>query len=218
MKPRGLFRLDSLETGGPRNWAKQMISQLLRTALVLTLLFTAPLCPIAAEPPPTQKQMEDLRTKIGLAELRKDQAAVELYGRELKALEVRAGIATTPAAVAATSPAASFFSGPAGNLPPTSTTTLFSTPSPSSATLAGPSLTPPLAPRPLPTAAFAPTPAATTFQPVAPKARPTVPPFAGTFSPPPGCDSSSARPSPAWQLLQPRARRAASGRVASRGH
>ena len=185
MKPRGLFHLDSLETGGPRNWAKQMISQLLRTALVLTLLFTAPLCPIAAEPPPTQKQMEDLRTKIGLAELRKDQAAVELYGRELKALEVRAGIATTPAAVAATSPAASFFSGPAGNLPPTSTTTLFSTPSPSSATLAGPSLTPPLAPRPLPTAAFAPTPAATTFQPVAPKARPTVPPFAGTFSPPP---------------------------------
>lgn len=179
-----LFRLDSLETGGPRNWAKQMISQLLRTALVLTLLFTAPLCPIAAEPLPTQKQMDDLRTKIGLAEFRKDQAAVELYGRELKALEARAGIAPTPAAVAATSPAASFFSGPSGNLPPTSTTTLFSTPSPSSATLAAPSVTPPPAPRPLPSATFAPVPAATTFQPVAPKAAPSVAPFAGTFSSP----------------------------------
>lgn len=187
-----------------------MISQPLRTALVLTLLLTAPMCPMAAEPPSTQKQLEDVKLQLILAQARNDQAAVERYDRELKALEarVRLGAAPTnlaPAGAPATlAPVPSYFSAPPGSVPPASTTTLFSPPTAPSTTSIAPAFTP--SPRPAPPAILAPAPVAPSFSPPTPKATSTVPPFVGTFTAPAlaATASPSATARPGMSAEEPR--------------
>ncbi|MBI5799331.1 MAG: SLBB domain-containing protein [Verrucomicrobia bacterium] len=158
-----------------------MISQLLRTALVLTLLHSAPARLIAAEPPPTQKQVEDVRQQLNLAQLRNDQAAVARYDKDLKALEARLGLAAPPATLA---PVPSFFSAPPGSTAPATSSTLFSPPTTPAAAVTPPAVLPSPSARPAPPAPAAPAPVAPSFTPATPKAATSaVAPFAGTFSP-----------------------------------
>lgn len=195
--------MKAAELGRPNLWlqrttnrAKQMISYLLRAALVLTLLLATPISPLAAEAPAIQKRIEELKKEKMLAQLRNDSVAVERLDRELKTLESLSGLSSpavasgAPAPQAASVPASlppapSFFSAPAGTPPPASTTTLFSLPATSAASSPLTTYTPPPDPRPSVPPVATPTPAIPTFTAPAPAPAPKpAVPSVGTFSTP----------------------------------
>lgn len=127
---------------------RNMTSQLLRAALVLTLLLSAAVQLSAAEPRPTQQQVEAVRQQYFQALQKGDFTAADRYDKELKALEARAGTVSTTAPIA---PASSFFSAPAGSpaVAPAGSSSVFSPPtSASSSPFTAPAFTPaPAAPR-----------------------------------------------------------------------
>jgi protein involved in polysaccharide export with SLBB domain len=157
----------------------------MRAGLILTLLLSALVRLDAAEPRPTQQQIDAVRQQHLQAIQKLDWAAADRLDKELKALEARAGTVATTATL---SPASSFFSAPSGSpaVPPSGSSSVFSPPTTSSATFTAPSFTPaPAAPAAKNTAP-APrtfTPAAPTVSTPAPKASTLIAP-AATFTAP----------------------------------
>lgn len=138
-----------------------MTSQLLRAGLLLTLLVSALMRLTAAEPRPTQQQIDAVRQQHLQAIQRLDWAAADRLDKQLKALEARAGTVSTTATLP---PAATFFSAPAGApaIAPAGSSSVFTPPTASSATFTAPAFTPaPPAPKSAP-------PAPKTFTPAAP--------------------------------------------------
>jgi len=162
-----------------------MTSHLLRAACALTLLLSACLRLSAADPAPTQAQIEAARRQQLQAQQKGDFTMADRFAKEVAALEARLG--TTAAAAAAAAPAvpaapvSSFFSAPSGAAasPPAGSSSVFSPPAMPGTALTTPAFTPPPAapaPRYTPPALTNPVPApkstsvtgATTFTPSAP--------------------------------------------------
>ncbi len=170
-----------------------MTSQLLRAACALTLFLSAHAGLVAAEPPPTQAQLEAVRRQYSQAVQNGDFTAADRYDKELKSLEARLTAAGGSTA-AANAPVPSFFSAPLGSATsaPASTSSVFTPPnitatpitpppaSPASKSAPAPKATvPPPAP-PLSTsnpAAFTPVPTATSAFTQAPTTRSNASPF-----------------------------------------
>lgn len=159
-----------------------MTSPLLRAGFLLTLLVSASVRLAAAEPRPTQQQIDAVRQQHLQAVQKLDWAAADRLDKELKALEARAGTVSTTATL---SPASSFFSAPAGSpaVPPAGSSSVFNPPTTSSATFAAPAFTPAPAAKSTPPAPKSPTPAAPALSTSAPKTNLVTPPAATFIAP-----------------------------------
>lgn len=191
MKPGEISLAQQISTPA-RFTARNMTSQLLRAGLLLTLLLSAAMRLTAAEPRPTQSQIDAVRQQHLQAIQKLDWAAADRLDKELKALEARAGTVSTTTTL---SPAASFFSAPAGSpaVPPAGSSSVFNPPTTSSATFTAPAFTPAPATKSAAPVPKTSTPAAPAFSAPAPRTSP-VPPPAASFTAPPATTVVSPAP------------------------